>query len=128
MIAEETKPAAATDTRSRTDQDLCTATVTLAQIDQDTGSEKSMKKTSKTGRPRTTAYVRRRQRSLGKLIAQRREAMGLTNTQLAEIIGIRRSTLCNIEAGRQSIQLVNIPEWINALNIKLTDLLKSIDV
>ena len=51
----------------------------------------------------------------------------LSQTELGEILGIKRSTVANIESGTQRASLHNVYEICAHYNLQLTDLLPSVD-
>ncbi|WP_158586862.1 helix-turn-helix domain-containing protein [Aurantiacibacter zhengii] len=54
-------------------------------------------------------------KQLGSILAERRRAKGLTQTQLADRIGVPRTRLANVETGRQSVHVHQLVEIANAL-------------
>lgn len=56
------------------------------------------------------------------LIHKRREALGITQAQLAERIGVARCSIANIEAGRQDFPVSRLPAVAAMLRIGLGDL------
>lgn len=61
--------------------------------------------------------------ALGQRIAQFRKAQGLTQTQLAETLGISQQTLAHYEVGRLRVALVLLPALTQALGVTCEDLL-----
>lgn len=60
----------------------------------------------------------------GRRVAQARDGAGLTQSELAEKIGLSRASIANIEAGRQRIVLHQAMEIADALNLSsISDLL-----
>lgn len=62
-------------------------------------------------------------RSLGSLVRKIREESGLTQDQLAQKIGLTRTSITNLEHGRQKIQVHVLYELANALGVEPADLL-----
>lgn len=61
--------------------------------------------------------------SLGVVVAAKRQELRLKQQELADTIGISRTTLANIETGRQSIPLERVRPLAAALNMTVDDLL-----
>lgn len=61
--------------------------------------------------------------AVGALIRQARERQGLTQTELAEAVGLGRTSLTNIELGRQRFLLHKLWEIARVLKIDITLLL-----
>ncbi|KUJ60363.1 DNA-binding protein [Flavobacteriaceae bacterium CRH] len=55
--------------------------------------------------------------NLGKLIIEHRKAAGLTQLQLADLAGIGKTTVFDIEKNKQSIRLDSLIAVLNVLNI-----------
>lgn len=62
-------------------------------------------------------------RALGQRIAQFRKAQGLTQTQLAEQLGISQQTLAHYEVGRLRVAVAMLPPLAKALSVSVDDLL-----
>ena len=60
--------------------------------------------------------------TLGKRIAERRKAKGLTQQQLAEILGISQKTIAHYEVGRLRVAVIMLPILCKALSVTLDDL------
>lgn len=61
--------------------------------------------------------------ALGANIAARREALSLTQAEVAQKIGLSRASLANIEAGRQTVALHYVYALTEALGLELAELL-----
>lgn len=61
--------------------------------------------------------------SFGKNVRQRREALGLTQEELSRLIARKRTTVTNLEAGRQNVTLLTAATIAAALGCQLADLL-----
>jgi transcriptional regulator with XRE-family HTH domain len=57
-------------------------------------------------------------RQLGREVAKRREALGLTQAQVAVQLGLTRASLANLENGRQRILVHQLFRLVDALNLK----------
>jgi DNA-binding XRE family transcriptional regulator len=62
---------------------------------------------------------------LGQKLRQKREAANLTQAKLAEDVGVLRTSITNIEAGRQKAPLYLIYELCAVLQIDVKDVLPS---
>ena len=58
-------------------------------------------------------------RQLGDLVRKTRKMAGLTQLELAEMAGIGKTLVFDIEKGHQSIQLINLIKILDVLNIKI---------
>jgi transcriptional regulator with XRE-family HTH domain len=63
--------------------------------------------------------------ALGRKIREGRHAVGLTQAQLAERIAVSRSSLTNMELGRQRLLIDQLYKVASELNMKPADLLPS---
>jgi transcriptional regulator with XRE-family HTH domain len=61
---------------------------------------------------------------LGQRIAQFRKAQGLTQQQLAEVLGISQQTMAHYEVGRLRIAVAMLPPLTKALGITIEELLE----
>src|SRR5260370_4254759 len=59
----------------------------------------------------------------GQLLARRRKRAGISQEQLAEILGLTRTSVTNIERVRQPIQLHTLYAIADALGVEPTDLM-----
>jgi transcriptional regulator with XRE-family HTH domain len=64
---------------------------------------------------------------LGRRINDTRKQRGLTQEELAERVGLTRTSITNIEKGRQKVLSHLLVELSGALNIPLSDLLPNPD-
>lgn len=62
---------------------------------------------------------------VGRQVRARRIVAGLTQAELADRVGLRRSSIANLEAGRQRILLHFIAAIAEAMHIETSDLLPS---
>lgn len=60
---------------------------------------------------------------MGKLIRARRKKIGLSQSALAERINLTRTSITNIEQGRQKIQVHTLCEIAKALDVQPSSLL-----
>ena len=60
---------------------------------------------------------------LGSTIKTRRRALGLTQKQLAQQLGISRASLANVETGRQRVLVDQLFEFASQLKVNLRELL-----
>jgi transcriptional regulator with XRE-family HTH domain len=59
---------------------------------------------------------------MGARIAERRKSLGLTQMQLAEMIGIAQQTLAHYEIGRLRVAAALLPAFAKALNVSIEEL------
>ena len=76
------------------------------------------------GKRRVTADVRER---FGDAVRTRREALGLTQEDLADRAGIHRTYLSDVERGTRNVSLVNVERVAGALNELMSDLFRRVD-
>jgi transcriptional regulator with XRE-family HTH domain len=69
----------------------------------------------------TTLY-----RHIGTAIRKHREARGMTQAQLASAVGLLRTSIVNLEAGRQRAPLHTLYPICAALGIEATDVLPTV--
>ena|ERR1700738_3990094 len=72
-----------------------------------------------------TLHQRTLYRELGSKIRQGRERQGLTQDALAKRVGLSRTSITNIEQGRQTILVHQLVEFARALNVDTAALLPS---
>lgn len=65
---------------------------------------------------------------LGKQIRAARQKSGLTQDELAQKVGLTRTSITNIEQGQQKIQIHTLYEMAHALNRSIVDFLPSLEV
>jgi transcriptional regulator with XRE-family HTH domain len=70
-----------------------------------------------------TAADRDFYRALGQRLAEARRASGLTQTQLAEQLGIAQQTLAHYEMGRLRVAVALMPPLVRALGVTVEDLM-----
>lgn len=57
-------------------------------------------------------------RRLGRAVAERRRMLGLTQSDVAEKLGLSRASLANLENGRQRIMVHQLFGLVNALKLR----------
>jgi transcriptional regulator with XRE-family HTH domain len=67
-------------------------------------------------------------RRVGRRILDARTAAGVTQQQLADVIGLGRSSVANMEGGRQSVDAVQLAQIARALRVGLGDLVRAEDL
>lgn len=55
---------------------------------------------------------------LGRAVAIRRKMVGLTQAEVAKVVGISRASIANIESGRQKVLLHQVYGLVKALDLK----------
>lgn len=70
-----------------------------------------------------TGEIDARHVSLGVVVAARRNELRLKQQELADAIGVSRTTLANIETGRQSIPIDRVRPLAAALDMTMEELL-----
>jgi CheY-like chemotaxis protein/DNA-binding Xre family transcriptional regulator len=63
--------------------------------------------------------------AIGKVIRKRREALGISQTELAERAGLHRTYINNIEGGSKNISIDSLKGIADALNTNISELLSS---
>lgn len=66
------------------------------------------------------------QQWMGKKIKARRKYLGMTQLEFSEILSLTRTSVSNIETGRQNIGIDRLVEIADALRCDLADLLPKI--
>ncbi len=56
---------------------------------------------------------------LGEIIWMQRKAAGLSRIQLAELAGVGKSVIYDVEKGKESVQLDTLQKILKVLNIKI---------
>lgn len=79
------------------------------------------------GRAPLSADDRAVYRSVGARVSAIRRQQGLTQDTLATLVGLTRTSITNIEAGRQGISLPLFLSLADALGVELGDLLGHMD-
>jgi transcriptional regulator with XRE-family HTH domain len=76
------------------------------------------------GKRRTGPDVRER---FGTAVKFRREALGMTQEDLADKAGIHRTYLSDVERGTRNLSLVNIEKLAGALSLSMSGLFRLVD-
>lgn len=63
----------------------------------------------------------------GFAVKDRREALGLTQEAFAELAGIHRTYLSDIERGTRNLSLINIERVARALSLKISELFRAVE-
>ena len=71
---------------------------------------------------RVTPQDKRFYQALGKRIAERRKAQGLTQVELAERLGVSQQTLAHYEVGRLRVAVAMLPVLARELAVPVEDL------
>jgi transcriptional regulator with XRE-family HTH domain len=71
---------------------------------------------------RVTPQYKRFYQMLGKRIAERRKAQGLTQVELAERLGVSQQTLAHYEVGRLRVAVAMLPALAKELAVPVEDL------
>jgi y4mF family transcriptional regulator len=56
---------------------------------------------------------------IGKIIQRHRKAAGLSQKELADLAGIGKATVFDIEKGKETVRMVNVFKALSVLNISL---------
>lgn len=64
---------------------------------------------------------------IGMAIRRGREALDMTQSELARLVGLSRTSLTNIELGRQRILVDQLADLANALHVPFNTLLPDLD-
>jgi len=65
-------------------------------------------------------------RRFGRLLTRRRKKAGLTQEKLATFLGLSRTSIANIERGRQPVQLHTLYSIADALDAEILDLVPAL--
>jgi transcriptional regulator with XRE-family HTH domain len=60
---------------------------------------------------------------LGRRIAERRKALGMNQTELAEVLGISQQTMANYEAGIVRVAIAMLPTLAQTLGLTIEELI-----
>lgn len=63
--------------------------------------------------------------NLGQKIRDRRREIGVSQEEFAELVGVHRTYVGMIERGEKNITLLNVEKFAKALNLSISELLKS---
>ncbi|MBA3487736.1 MAG: helix-turn-helix transcriptional regulator [Lysobacter sp.] len=62
-------------------------------------------------------------RALGRRIAERRKAQGITQVQLAEALGVAQQTMAHYEGGTVRVAIALLPPLAKALDVSIEELI-----
>jgi len=62
--------------------------------------------------------------AFGKAVRKRREAVGVSQERLAELAGVHRTYVGDVERGERNIALINMQRIARALGLKLSKLIR----
>lgn len=65
-------------------------------------------------------------KTLGKFLQEKREEIGVTQTQLALKLGWKQATVSAIEVGRNGIRADHLSRWMLILNLSEADKLRAL--
>jgi HTH-type transcriptional regulator/antitoxin HipB len=71
------------------------------------------------------------QPTLGKIIRHHRKKSGLSQAELAQIVGVGKTVVFDLEKGKETVQLSTLNKILNGLNIKVkleSDFMKTLDL
>lgn len=72
----------------------------------------------------TPAHAENIYEHVGRELRSRRERLHLTQGDVAKAVGISRTSVTNIESGRQALLLHQLQKFSDVLNVEMSDLLK----
>lgn len=75
---------------------------------------------------RVEVHISRRL-EIAKLVRLRRIELGMTQAQLAEKVGLTRTSIVQVERGAQMPSVLDLPEWLGALRFKDWNTLAAMD-
>lgn len=64
---------------------------------------------------------------MGETIRAKRQASGITGQQLADFVGLTRTSILNVEAGRHQLQIDTIFKICGLLKCQINDLFPPVD-
>ncbi len=59
--------------------------------------------------------------AVGKRTRELRNKLGISQEELADIVGLDRTYITSVECGKRNISVVNIEKLANALNVTLSE-------
>jgi HTH-type transcriptional regulator/antitoxin HipB len=71
------------------------------------------------------------QPTLGKIIRHHRKKSGLSQAELAQIVGVGKTVVFDLEKGKETVQLSTLNKILNGLNIKVkleSDFMKALNL
>jgi len=58
---------------------------------------------------------------VGKRVRELRNSIGISQEELADIVGLARTYITSVECGKRNISIVNIEKLAKALNVTLAE-------
>lgn len=58
---------------------------------------------------------------VGKRVRELRNSIGISQEELADLVGLDRTYITSVECGKRNISIVNIEKLTNALNVTLAE-------
>lgn len=58
---------------------------------------------------------------VGRRVRELRKAIGISQEELADMVGLDRTYITSVECGKRNISIVNIEKLANALQVSLKD-------
>lgn len=62
-----------------------------------------------------------------KMLRELRESRGLRQTDLADLLGHSQATVSNVERGERRLDVIELRDWLDALNEKFADFTSKLD-
>ncbi len=62
---------------------------------------------------------------IGKNILNQRKYLGLTQAQLAELVGLENETISRIESGKYNVSISSLERFTQALQIDISDIVRA---
>lgn len=69
----------------------------------------------------------RRNKIFLKMLRELRESRGLRQTDLADLLGHSQATVSNVERGERRLDVIELRDWLDALNGKFADFTSKLD-
>ena len=62
---------------------------------------------------------------VGRRVKELRNKLGISQEELADLVGLDRTNITSVECGRRNISIVNIEKLAKALNVTLSEFFES---
>lgn len=62
---------------------------------------------------------------VGRRVKELRNKLGISQEELADLVGLDRTYITSVECGRRNISIVNIEKLAKALNVTLSEFFES---
>lgn len=62
---------------------------------------------------------------VGRRVKELRNKLGISQEELADLVGLYRTYITSVECGRRNISIVNIEKLAKALNVTLSEFFES---